>query len=76
MNTATVFKNARLVLPDEVLLCTLAATEGRIAAIDSGSSAAPQAIDLEGDYLLPGLVEMHTDNFERHLMPRPKVHWA
>jgi alpha-D-ribose 1-methylphosphonate 5-triphosphate diphosphatase PhnM len=31
---------------------------------------------LEGDYLLPGLVEMHTDNFERHLMPRPKVHWA
>ncbi|WP_066706108.1 alpha-D-ribose 1-methylphosphonate 5-triphosphate diphosphatase [Curvibacter delicatus] len=76
MNTATVFKNARLVLPDEVLLGTLAATEGRIAAIDSGSSAAPQAIDLEGDYLLPGLVEMHTDNFERHLMPRPKVHWA
>ncbi len=33
-------------------------------------------MDLDGDYLLPGLVELHTDNFERHLMPRPKVHWA
>ena len=33
----------------------------------------PGAIDLEGDYLLPGLVELHTDNFERHLMPRPKT---
>lgn len=76
MNTPTVFKNARLVLPGEVLLGTLATADGRIAAIDSGSSAAPQALDLEGDYLLPGLVEMHTDNFERHLMPRPKVHWA
>src|SRR5262249_44346489 len=31
--------------------------------------------DLEGDLLLPGLIELHTDNFERHLMPRPKVHW-
>ena len=35
----------------------------------------PHAIDLEGDYLLPGLVEVHTDNFERHMMPRPKVRW-
>jgi alpha-D-ribose 1-methylphosphonate 5-triphosphate diphosphatase len=26
--------------------------------------------------MLPGLVELHTDNFERHLIPRPKVHWA
>jgi alpha-D-ribose 1-methylphosphonate 5-triphosphate diphosphatase len=33
------------------------------------------AVDLGGDYLIPGLVELHTDNFEGHLMPRPKVHW-
>lgn len=76
MNNSLVFKNARLVLPGEVVLGTLAAADGRLGDFDSGSTAASQALDLEGDYLLPGLVEMHTDNFERHLMPRPKVHWA
>ena len=31
--------------------------------------------DMEGDYLMPGLVELHTDNMERHIMPRPEVYW-
>ena len=76
MNHGAVFKNARMVLPSEVVHGTLSVADGRLATLDNGSTAAPDAIDLEGDYLLPGLVEMHTDNFERHLMPRPKVHWA
>ncbi len=33
------------------------------------------AIDLEGDYLVPGLVELHTDNMEKHFAPRPGVKW-
>lgn len=75
MNSLT-FKNARLVLPDEVIHGSLMVHEGRIAALDSGSTLALEGIDLEDDYLLPGLVEIHTDNYERHLMPRPKVQWA
>lgn len=71
-----VFSNARLVLCDEVVRGNLSVQDGRIHAIESGATAVPGAIDLEGDYLLPGLVEIHTDNFERHLMPRPKVQWA
>lgn len=67
--------NARLVLADEVMSGTLTATDGRIAAIESGATAAAGAEDLEGDLLLPGLVELHTDNLERHLLPRPGVHW-
>ncbi|MFZ3125009.1 MAG: alpha-D-ribose 1-methylphosphonate 5-triphosphate diphosphatase, partial [Acidovorax sp.] len=74
--TATVFKNARLVLPGEVVQGSLRADGGRIASVDAGATSALQGLDLGGDYLLPGLVEVHTDNFERHLMPRPKVHWA
>ncbi len=70
------FANARLVLPGEVLSGSLLVREGRIASLDSGSGVPAGAEDLQGDYLLPGLVEIHTDNFERHLMPRPKVHWA
>jgi alpha-D-ribose 1-methylphosphonate 5-triphosphate diphosphatase len=69
------FKNAQLVLPGEIVVGSLQAVNGRIKAIHSGATTAA-SIDLDGDYLIPGLVEMHTDNFERHLMPRPKVQWA
>lgn len=69
------FKNARMVLPTEVVQGSLHAAHGVIADIQAGDTALPHALDLEGDYLLPGLVEIHTDNFERHLMPRPKVQW-
>ncbi|MDR7151603.1 alpha-D-ribose 1-methylphosphonate 5-triphosphate diphosphatase [Hydrogenophaga palleronii] len=75
-NAPTVFRNARLVLPNEVVHGSLSVQQGRIHAIDSGATSVASAIDLEGDFLMPGLVEMHTDNFERHLMPRPKVQWA
>jgi len=69
----TVFTNARIVLADEVIHGSLAVKDGRIAALDYGVSTLGE--NLEGDYLVPGLVELHTDNFERHLMPRPKVRW-
>ena len=49
--------------------------DGVITAIDSGPSQAPGAIDLAGDFLLPGLVELHTDNLEKHFIPRPGTKW-
>jgi alpha-D-ribose 1-methylphosphonate 5-triphosphate diphosphatase len=70
------FKNARVVLADEVVQGCVQVVDGRITAIDSRTPTVTDGIDLEGDYLMPGFVEMHTDNFERHLMPRPKVQWA
>lgn len=75
MSISQVFTNARLVLPDGVVPGSLHAVAGLIAAIDSPTHLAA-AHDCEGDWLMPGFVEMHTDNFERHLMPRPKVQWA
>jgi alpha-D-ribose 1-methylphosphonate 5-triphosphate diphosphatase len=71
----TIFSNARLVLDDEVVKGSLYSHGGTIERIDQGASAISGAIDLQGDYLMPGMVEVHTDNFERHLMPRPKVRW-
>ncbi|GIT85643.1 phosphonate metabolism protein PhnM [Roseobacter sp. OBYS 0001] len=32
-------------------------------------------MDCAGDLVLPGLVELHTDNVERHIEPRPEVDW-
>ena len=71
----TVLANAMLVLPNEVRRGSLRLSEGRIAAIDTGAAVPAGAVDCGGDLLLPGLVELHTDNLERHIEPRPKVHW-
>jgi alpha-D-ribose 1-methylphosphonate 5-triphosphate diphosphatase len=49
--------------------------DGIIADMGPGLSALPSAVDLEGDLLLPGLVEVHTDNLEKHMLPRPGVLW-
>ena len=70
-----VLANARLVLADEVVRGSLRVRDGRIAAIDQGAATPKGAIDCEGDLLAPGLIELHTDNLERHLEPRPGVHW-
>ena len=77
MKPSISFLNGRLVLADEVVAGSVRVDDGRISAIDSGAGAVHSSgHDLEGDYLMPGFVEIHTDNFERHLMPRPKVQWA
>lgn len=70
-----VFVNARLVLADDVVHGSVSIVKGRIAAIDAGGSDPKQAVDLEGDYLIPGLVDLHTDNLEKHYQPRKGVLW-
>ncbi len=68
-----VFRNARIVLADSVIEGSLGHADGTITAIDSG--AAGQGEDFDGDYLIPGLVELHTDHLENHYRPRPGVFW-
>ena len=68
-----VLRNARIVLPDEVVTGSVRIVDGRIAAIDSGVSSHGE--DFEGDLLIPGLVELHTDHLESHYSPRPGVRW-
>src|SRR5262245_3035429 len=71
----TVFTNAKVVGPDEVFAGTVVARNGLVADVSAGVSAIAAAVDLEGDYLVPGLVEIHTDNLEHNVMPRPAVMW-
>ena len=73
--TDTILANAKLVLPTEVIHGALTITDGHISAIDSGPVVPAGAIDCAGDLVLPGLIELHTDNLERHIEPRPKVNW-
>ena len=71
--TETVLTNATLVLPDTTLHGSVLIRDGRIVDISEGTLRTGQ--DLDGDLLLPGLIELHTDNLERHIEPRPKVDW-
>jgi alpha-D-ribose 1-methylphosphonate 5-triphosphate diphosphatase len=75
MTAEIIFANARLILNDEVITGSVVIADGVIIDIVTGTSVPTGAIDIEGDYLSPGLVELHTDNVERHLEPRPKVNW-
>ena len=75
MAKETVFANAQIVLADEVVNGSLVVRDGLITEIDHGAGVPPGAVDCDGDLLAPGLIELHTDNLERHIQPRPKVEW-
>ena len=70
-----VLTNARLILADRVISGSVQVRGGMIVSVDDGATVVSGAIDCEGDYLAPGLIELHTDNLERHMQPRPAVHW-
>ncbi|MFN3400030.1 MAG: alpha-D-ribose 1-methylphosphonate 5-triphosphate diphosphatase [Ferrovibrio sp.] len=76
MTADLVVTNARIIgRKDEIAGGSLAVRDGVIADIGTGPSAVTSAEDFGGDYLLPGLVELHTDNLEKHFAPRPGVRW-
>ncbi|RVB61951.1 alpha-D-ribose 1-methylphosphonate 5-triphosphate diphosphatase, partial [Mesorhizobium sp. M7A.F.Ca.CA.002.03.2.1] len=77
MTAETVLHNARIVLADEIVEGSLVLRDGFIAGIEAGASLGSGRIgeDMGGDYIIPGLVELHTDHLEGHYAPRPKVRW-
>jgi alpha-D-ribose 1-methylphosphonate 5-triphosphate diphosphatase len=75
MTAELILTNARIVTADDIIDGSVVLRGEVIAAIDRGPSRLTGAIDCAGDYLLPGLVELHTDNLEKHVAPRPSVRW-
>ncbi|MVO14343.1 alpha-D-ribose 1-methylphosphonate 5-triphosphate diphosphatase [Parasedimentitalea huanghaiensis] len=75
MTQDTILTNASIILSEEVIHGTIRLQDGLITDISSTATGVAGAIDLEGDFVAPGMVELHTDNLERHLSPRPKVDW-
>jgi alpha-D-ribose 1-methylphosphonate 5-triphosphate diphosphatase len=74
MTMEQVFRNARIVLRDRVHEGCVVVRDGRIVELGE-RGVVPGAIDCDGDHLLPGLIELHTDNLEKHVSPRPSVTW-
>ncbi|MBL6457912.1 alpha-D-ribose 1-methylphosphonate 5-triphosphate diphosphatase [Belnapia sp. T6] len=71
----TILTNALLVLPEDVVPGTLVLRGSRIAEIQPGRSALPGAVDCGGDHIIPGVVDLHTDNLERQVQPRANARW-
>lgn len=70
-----IITNVKLILENEVVAGSVEIRDGEIRALADGPSRQPGAIDGEGGCLMPGLVELHTDNLDKHFTPRPKVSW-
>lgn len=70
----TLLQNARLVLLDEIIPdgCVLI-ENGVIAAFNPSDTNSDQSIDLHGQYLLPGLIDIHSDVLEKEVEPRSGV---
>lgn len=71
--TETVLHNARIVLAEETIEGSVLVRDGQIVSVDAGASRSGE--DMGGDYLIPGLIELHTDHLENHYRPRPGVFW-
>lgn len=67
--------NARIILSqDEIADGSVWIEDGVIRAIcPTGSPAGIHSIDLEGNILMPGLVDLHSDAIEHEVQPRPKT---
>jgi len=75
MSAEMVITNARIVTKNDVIHGSLLVQDGEIKDVSDGPSSESNAMDFDGDYCIPGLVELHTDNLEKHFKPRPGVAW-
>ena len=67
--------NARLILPAGEVRGQITLVGEDIVEVSEGATVPAGAIDCASDIVSPGLIELHTDNLERHIRPRPGVHW-
>jgi alpha-D-ribose 1-methylphosphonate 5-triphosphate diphosphatase len=58
-------RGAQVLTPEGLSTCDLSLSDGRIANTPQG-----RIVDLSGYMILPGIVDVHGDGFERHLAPR------
>ncbi|MDR3434704.1 MAG: alpha-D-ribose 1-methylphosphonate 5-triphosphate diphosphatase [Rouxiella aceris] len=70
-----IINNVNLVLAEETVKGSLEIKDGIIASFTDNPSQLPQALDAEGGWLMPGFIELHTDNLDKFFTPRPKVDW-
>lgn len=73
--TETILANARIITDTDDFTGQIRFDENGIIELSEGGGVPAGAMDCDGDFISPGLIELHTDNMERHLQPRPGVAW-
>lgn len=70
-----VLANARVVTAEADFRGSVTVIGDSIAEVSEGGEVPAGAVDCQGEMVLPGLVDLHTDHCERHALPRPGVQW-
>ncbi len=63
----------RVLLGQQIHEASLEVAGSRISAVDGPQAHAASELDARGLLVLPGIVDLHGDAFERQMMPRPGV---
>lgn len=71
----TIINSKRIVLPMDTISGHIIVRGAEIADIQPGLSQTSGALDWTDDVIIPGLIDIHTDNLEKHYMPRPGAQW-
>jgi alpha-D-ribose 1-methylphosphonate 5-triphosphate diphosphatase len=67
-----ILSNATIILPTRTIAGSLIVEDGRIADVREDRSYG-EGVDLSGQFLIPGLIDMHTDYLEKEVNPRPSA---
>ena len=73
--TETILANAHIITDRDVFLGQVRFDAQGILDLGEGRGVPAGAIDCRGEFVCAGLIELHTDNLDRHVQPRPGVHW-
>jgi alpha-D-ribose 1-methylphosphonate 5-triphosphate diphosphatase len=65
----------QIITPTGAVCGNLVIENGLIGDIIPAGEPAFGAEDLGNDLLIPGLIDIHTDNLEKHFQPRPGAQW-
>lgn len=72
----TYLSNARLALADEVIDdAAVLLEDGVIRAVNPDSAGDAEEHNLNGNLLMPGMIDLHCDALEKEVEPRPGVHF-
>jgi alpha-D-ribose 1-methylphosphonate 5-triphosphate diphosphatase len=71
--TDILIEGGRALLGDEFIEASLSVDGGQIREAGAAAARARIALDARDLLVLPGIVDLHGDAFERQMMPRPKV---
>ena len=70
-----IITNAKIVMPNTTLNGSVLIENGKIEKITSDKIEGDNVIDAKGKFLLPGLIDIHGDDLEKEISPRPSVNF-